>query len=231
MGHPIHILSTRPLEAELIEQAVEKHIVIEVVPFIQIDLILTEGIRSLASRTLTVIFTSVNAVKAVVETLGATPVDGWKIFCIGAATRRMVVQHFGSTAVAGTAPSAAALADEILRQAPAEIFFFCGDQRRDELPDKLSAAGVRVNEWVVYRTVQTPQVVAGQYDGIAFFSPSAVESFFSVNTLTAATTLFAIGSTTADALRKCCSNSVIVSPSPDQEALVQQIIDYFQTNI
>jgi uroporphyrinogen-III synthase len=142
-----------------------------------------------------------------------------------------VHEHFGEDAVAGTAPSAAALADEVHASAPNEVFFFCGDQRRDELPGKLSAAGVRVNELVVYRTTQTPHYVEGPYDGIAFFSPSAVHSFFSVNIAGDKTLLFAIGSTTADAIHGYCANPVIISGSPAKDALVQQIIEHFQTNI
>jgi uroporphyrinogen-III synthase len=142
-----------------------------------------------------------------------------------------VEEYFGTTVLAGTAPSAAGLADEIIHSAPSEVFFFCGDQRREELPAKLTAAGIRVNELVVYRTIQTPRPVDEPYDGVAFFSPSAVHSFFSRNTLPATTPLFAIGNTTAKALSTYCSNRVVISPSPEQEILIRQIIDYFQTNI
>jgi len=235
MSHPVRILSTRPLEAALIGQAVEKNITIHALPFISIepvkDEVLSRRVRSLGDLALTVVFTSVNAVETVAKMLGAAKAGHWKIFCIGAATGGMVADHFDLAAVAGTAHSASALADEILHQAPVEVFFFCGDQRRDELPDKLSAAGVRVNEWVVYRTIQTPHRIETSYDGVAFFSPSAVHSFFSVNTLPATTPLFAIGSTTANAIRTYCPNPVITSPSPEQGRMVQQMIDYFQNNI
>jgi len=236
MDHSARILSTRPLDAALIEHAAEKGIVIDVLPFIVTMSVKDEAfarqVRELARVALTAVFTSMNAVEAVVEMLGAIQAVNWRIYCIGAATRQLVEKHFGEAAVAGTALSAAALADEILRQPPSEVLFFCGDQRRDELPDTLSAAGVRVNEQVVYRTLQTPQVVAVQYDGIAFFSPSAVESFFSVNTVGSATRLFAIGQTTAGAIRiHAKGNPVVTGSVPDKEALVRQMIDYFQNKI
>jgi uroporphyrinogen-III synthase len=66
------------------------------------------------------------------------------------------------------------------------------------------------------------------YDGIAFFSPSAVESFFSINTVPEATRLFAIGETTAASISAYCSNPVVISDSPEKEALVRRMIDYFQ---
>jgi uroporphyrinogen-III synthase len=247
MSEPAHILSTRPLDAGLLAQAKACGIVIDTQSFISTEPVRDEGlqrrIRELGHQPLTAVFTSMNAVEAVAAMVGVKA--PWKIFCIGAATRQLVHEHFGEDAVAGTAPSAAELADVVLRRslsvteptagdhvpAPSEVFFFCGDQRRDELPGKLSAAGVSVNELVVYRTAQTPHFVEGPYDGIAFFSPSAVHSFFSVNIAGDKTLLFAIGSTTADAIHGYCSNPVVISGSPAKEALVQQIIEHFQTNI
>ena len=229
------ILSTRPLDAALLEQAARKGILIDTLSFIATDPIRDEAlihdIRILSSRPLAAVFTSMNAVEAVAMHLNPPKVENWRIFCIGATTRQRVEDHFGIFSIAGTAPSAAALAEEILRNPPSEAFFFCGDQRRDELPDKLAQAGVRVKEVVVYRTTQTPHVVKGQYDGIAFFSPSAVHSFFASNTVPAPTRLFAIGQTTADTIRAYTNNPVVTSKWPEKETLVQQMIDYFQNNI
>ncbi|MDO6433803.1 uroporphyrinogen-III synthase [Flavitalea sp. BT771] len=247
MSEPAHILSTRPLDTGLLAHAKACGIVIDTQSFISTAPVKEEGlqrrVRELSHQPLTAVFTSVNAVEAVAAMVGSKV--PWEIFCIGAASRQSVHEHFGADAIAGKAPSAAELADVVLRRSlsgaapadeapghhPAEVFFFCGDQRRDELPDKLSAAGVHVNELVVYRTTQTPHYVERPYDGIAFFSPSAVHSFFSVNIAGGETPLFAIGSTTAQAIRGYCTNPVIISGSPVKEALVQQIIEHFQTNI
>ena len=59
-----------------------------------------------------------------------------------------------------------------------EVIFFCGDQRRDELPEILRQHEVVVNEIVVYQTIAVPHKIEKQYHGILFFSPSAVQSFF-----------------------------------------------------
>ena len=187
------------------------------------------------------------------KTQDGAPGVPWKIFCIGSATGQLVQEYFGAQAIAGTAGSALALAAEIIRQWPdiigsannanagkgskpdnanarvaAEVFFFCGDQRRDELPQTLAGQGIRVNECIVYTTIPTPHRVEESYDGIAFFSPSAVHSFFAVNTaLPAATLLFAIGRTTAGAIRQYTANRTIVSGIPEKEALIRQAIDHF----
>ena len=58
------------------------------------------------------------------------------------------------------------------------VTFFCGNQRRDTLPDKVRAAGIKVEELVVYETVELPLKVTDHYDAILFYSPSGVRSFF-----------------------------------------------------
>jgi uroporphyrinogen-III synthase len=114
---------------------------------------------------------------------------------------------------------------EVIRREEAErgteIVFFCGERRRDELPS------LGVVEKVVYRTVLTPHKVERDYAGIAFFSPSAVESFFSVNVIAGEIPLFAIGPTTAAAIRAQCTNPVITGGEPDKAMLIHKMIDHF----
>lgn len=236
--HIIRILSTRPLDAGLIEEAAAQGIVLDMRSFIEThpiaDETLSLRIRELSGHPLTAIFTSMNAVEAVAGHLSPLPVTmpitlPWKIFCLGYATRTLVRENFGEEVSAG-ADSAGALADFIIRQGSiGEVFFFCGDQRREELPDKLQKQGIRVNEVIVYTTTQVPHKMDTPYDAIVFFSPSAVHSFFSANPLpAAATTLFAIGQTTAAAIRDYCANQTITSLSPDKTTLIRQVIDYFK---
>ena len=234
------ILSTRPLGPELAREAAERGILLETLSFIEttpvVDEVSCRKIAELAQAVPVVVFTSMNAVDAVAGCLGAGSKGGiatpGKIFCIGSATRERVQENFGKDCIAGTADSAAALAEVIIGQdAIKEVAFFCGDQRRRELPARLWEAGIRVKELVVYQTRPTPHTIRGEYEGVVFFSPSAVNSFFSANLLPAATLLFAIGQTTADAIRSCCINPVIVSDSPGKEALIRQVIDHFQMNL
>jgi uroporphyrinogen-III synthase len=279
---PIYLLATGLLPAELIEWVAAKGIVLDTMSLIATepvgDEVLGARLRALGSRQLTAVFTSTNAVEAVKGWMNAAAgtgadveggpgtgsdvgadavgVPGWRIFCIGGATRRAVADYFGEAAIAGTAESATALAEVVMADAgeertregaadtrsdrsvvgqdrnggEKEIFFFCGDQRREELPAMLRAEGFKVNEWVIYRTILTPQKMERVYAGIAFFSPSAVESYFSLHTVADGVTLFAIGRTTAAAIQARCSRPVIISDRPGKEALVRTMTDYFQTN-
>jgi uroporphyrinogen-III synthase len=247
-GNKIRILSTRPLDPSLAEQAAERGVLLESLSFIVTTPIVEENacrkIAELAQEAAVLVFTSMNAVDAVAGCLGALTGTGnlvrtedshtgtiqipGKIFCIGSATKERVLAHFGEGSIAGTADSAAALADTIAAQENIkEVAFFCGDQRRDELPKKLWDAGVRVKELVVYQTKLTPHTILAGYDGIVFFSPSAANSFFSENSLPAETILFAIGHTTAETIRSWCINPVIVSDAPGKDALIRQVIDHF----
>ena len=218
----IHLLSTGELPSALIREAETKGVAIYAVPFIQTEPVGQPGLPDLLNRPLVAVFTSQNAVKA----LGAIGGECWKVYCIGDTAGR----RFGENSIAGKASTAKELAEEIMRthKGP-EVYFFCGDKRRDELPELLRKEGFTVHEITVYRTIATPHRLTGKFDAIAFFSPSAVDSFFSANEPPAGKPLFAIGETTAEAIRSRCDNLTLVGARPDKEELIRLMIEYFQT--
>ena len=230
MNYEMTILSTRPLPAPLLEEAERNGIRIDIISFIHTEPVtgLDEQLADLLDQEITAVFTSMNAVEAVSHHVHHAP--NWKIFCIGDATQAAVRRHFGEDVIACTAPNASALADVIINAGVKEAVFFCGDMRRPELPDKLSSAHVSLKEIMVYRTIPTPKKIEKTYAGILFFSPSAAESFFSVNTVGPYTVLFAIGNTTGNAIKKFTSNSVITSSEAQgKEELARHAISYFKT--
>jgi uroporphyrinogen-III synthase len=81
----------------------------------------------------------------------------------------------------------------------------------------------------VYETTLVPHVITQPYDGILFFSPSAVHSFFLTNKIAAQTQVFAIGATTAGALQNYTANPVLTAVKTGKEELVQQMIRHFQS--
>jgi uroporphyrinogen-III synthase len=194
---------------------------LDAAPFIRTELLET---GELPSGAVIAVFTSQHAVEAM-------PAIGpeWKVFCIEGSTRRLVENRWGAKVVAGTAPSGEELAKLIADAiAPTSVFFFCGNLRREELPAILQQAGFAVEERIVYRTLLTPHRLERDYAGIAFFSPSAVESFFSVNPANNATVYFAIGRTTAAAVRARTGRDAIVAGKPDKELLVNDMITHFK---
>jgi uroporphyrinogen-III synthase len=229
------ILCTQPLSEEMIEFAKSKGIRAYCLSFTRTQPILeTELERILGpfSRVpIRAIFTSKSAVEIVSSYLPGKKPD-WKIYCTGPSTRLAVEAHFGEKCIFAVAPSAAALAEAILaRKGSGEMIFFCGRQRRDELPEMLSRGGIHVREIQVYESIPTPQPISMAYDGICFFSPGAVRSFFSLNAVPESTVFFALGKTTAEALAEYSQNEVIISETPAKEKLMEQALEYFQLKI
>jgi len=230
----ITILSTRPLPAYLIDEAAAQGIHVSVQSFIDTEPIqsveVQQEIEQALLQSATIVFTSMSAVEAVAEQMDDEQPD-WMIYCIGNTTQQLAKKYFGETSIAGTANDAASLALLIAEEADTDsVIFFCGDQRRDELPDILRNNDIDVDEIMVYQTIATPKVLKQNYNGILFFSPSAVQSFFSANKIDKDTTLFAIGNTTKASIKKYSNNNVLISDAPGKENLLEKAIHYFVNN-
>ena len=223
------ILSTRPLDETLIAAAAQKNVQIDCVSFIETEAIrnneVEQQIQYWSLKNIVVVFTSMNAVDAVCHYLPGKP--DWKIYCIGHATRQLVKNFFGEESIKGTADDGARLADAIIQNKEKAVVFFCGDQRRDELPNLLTNHQIGLEELVVYKTIPTQQKLDRFYNGVLFYSPSAVHSFFSVNKPSPETVLFAIGETTANAIRQYSNNQIVIASQPSKDALAQQAILFF----
>ena len=226
----VNILSTRPVGKALIAEAAQHDIIIDEISFINteeiIDGTLAKKIGQLSRENINAVFTSMNAVEAVRKFIPSK--SSWKIFCIGNTTKKLVKDIFGQENIAGTADNALELAENILSdKGIKKVYFFCGDQRRDELPKKLKGNNIDIEELVVYKTIETRELISKKYDGILFFSPSAVHSFFLKNFIPDETQVFAIGATTADALKPFTQQPVIIADFPGKKNLVEQAINYF----
>jgi uroporphyrinogen-III synthase len=227
----ISILSTRPLDDSLIEKAKQLNIEIDVLSFIETKSIqsieVQQEIENALLKSSAVVFTSMNAVEAIANELNEQHPD-WRIYSIGNTTKQLIKKYFGEEAIAGTANSAAELAELIVEEDDSnELFFFCGDQRRDELPDILRNNNIQVNEIVVYETIPVKHKIENPYHGVLFYSPSAVESFFRNNKVVDQTILFAIGNATATKIKKYTNNKIIVGDEPGKKNLVMEMIKYY----
>lgn len=227
------LLSTRPVGKDAQEKASRHQIHIDEASFIEteesIDTRKAEIIRELIAQKIAIVFTSMNAVEAVHKQV--TGKTNWEFFCIGNTTRNLVNKYFGGENISGFSDNASKLAEVIIVEKNIKkVIFFCGDQRRDELPEKLKKNNIEVEEIEVYKTKAIPQQVSKKYDGILFFSPSAVKSYFSINTINSSTKLFAIGETTANEIKNFTDQSIFVAEKPGKENLVDLAINYFSKN-
>lgn len=232
------VLSTKKLMPSLKLEAMKDGIAIIEQEFIHIQPILSSenasAVKDLASiKNLTVAFTSLNAVDCFLKLAGLNGIRSsnihWNIFCLEGVTQNAVVENLTGCNIVETAVDSALLAKKILGQgAINKLVFFCGNKRRNELPDLLNTNNLHVQELIVYETLETPVAIPGQLDAIMFFSPSAVNSFFSVNKLEKNTVCFAIGATTAKTIATYTTNKIISNEVPSQLSLVQSLRSYFQ---
>jgi uroporphyrinogen-III synthase len=224
------ILCTGPVEEALLLSPEYKDADIDVIPFTTISTELPESterqIKDLLAKKMVVIFTSSNAVKSVADYMKKPPKE-WSIFCIGNTTYSLAKKYFGEENIKETASTAAKLAEKILPVIKEkEVIFFCGNLRRNELPDALREKGIEVKEVIVYKTSLVPVSINKRYDAVLFFSPSAADSFFSKNSVPRNTTLFVMGETTAVSIKKYSTNPIITGDEPDKNKLISQAIKF-----
>ncbi|MGF6927941.1 uroporphyrinogen-III synthase [Chitinophaga sp. W2I13] len=232
------ILSTRHLTDSSVAVAGESGIHIDVQDFIQIKPLKNEMLLG-EERLLQVfrpeavhVFTSANAAR-ILDKYYLHQDDTFyvisepNICCISGSTRKAVENVFTDCKILAESPYGSELARIIIQLDITSVNFFCGSIRRNELPDTLQEAGIEVKEFVIYENIPGPAVIADHYDGILFFSPSAVKSYLSANRLNSKTVCFAIGRTTATELREHTDNKIIISTDISEESMVQTAIFYF----
>jgi len=230
-----NILSTKKLDPLLIEKANANHVDIVEQQAIQINPVLTrEQLKEIeflfkGSQPKHIIFTSSNAVEIVAGHLQDCVLSpsNWKVFCIEGKTKESVQSSWNDVEILETAAYGKILATKILNHHIKEAYFFCGNIRRDELPEILKKAGIQLYETVVYETILHPIKIEGEYDAILFFSASAVESYFSMNKINAGTICFSIGETTSSAIRNFTRNNIITSQVPTQEKMIEEVLNHF----
>ena len=217
----IHLLSTKklnPSQKELLLNAgfgvVEK----DFISIIPLEFQLKEIPENL-------IFTSKNAVKAILKHPKLKDLQEKEIFAVGEKTADFLRKN-GFT-VTTTANYGAELADKITAEKRGEKFlFFCGRNRNPDLPEKLKKNNVALQEIDVYDTVFCPKKIDRTFDGVLFFSPSGVTSFCSKNELHNSTA-FCIGTTTASEAKKHTDN-IIIATRPSIENVIVQVVKYFK---
>lgn len=223
----VKILSTRLLDASIAKRLRQKAFELEEHAFIRTQPVATQETIARINRLTTdevVAFTSAVAVEIVKDMFPQVPL---KVYCISGQTRQAIERHFPTAMIAGTAESGKGLAEQIIEAGISKLVFISGSQRRDELPVMLVAANIGLEELQVYETLETPVAISGNFDAVLFFSPSAVRSFFSMNQLQADSVCFAIGATTAGAIREYCGNKIITPSFPSQEAMATEIENQF----
>lgn len=231
----ITILSTRLIQPSLIEQAGSVGIDITQKEFIRTESLITAEKAAWVQQIpadANIVFTSTNAVETLSQMVHEYSISlpsSCRIFSVDGRTSVAINALFPSFSITATSESARGLAEEILKHQINQVYYACGNLRRDELPEMLQRHGIAVQELELYKTLQTPVNIQQDFDGLIFFSPSAVTSFFSVNNIAGGATCFAIGETTANAIRECTDNDIVTAAKPRQDNIISTIIKYYQS--
>lgn len=171
------------------------------------------------------IFTSQNAVQSILQHPKCEDLKSKDVFSIGMKTKDLLTENgFNVVAYTGYAADLAEIISLIYSE---ETFtFFSGNLRRDVLPNTLKENGITFNEIEVYETKITSKKVTKKLDGILFFSPSGVESYFKMNTIKDET-CFCIGETTAEALENKKVKTIVIADKPSVENVIAEVVEYY----
>ena len=171
------------------------------------------------------IFTSQNAVQSILQHPKCDELKGKSVFSVGMKTKELLTENgFDVVAYTGYASD---LAEIISLVYSSESFtFFSGNLRRDVLPNTLIENGITFNEIEVYETNITSKKMTSKLDGVLFFSPSGVESYFKLNSIKDEA-CFCIGETTAEALENKKVKNIVIAEKPSVESVIAQVIEYY----
>lgn len=227
MKTSVRLVSTKKLNPELLQALAMVNIQVVQEDFIRRTVAVPQNLQVNSINT-KLVFTSKMGVRAWLEIVKEFRLDinRHSIYCLSHRTKALAVQH--GFHVIGVGLDAGSLADVILADKSTDrITYICGNRRRDELPNKLRSNGLEIQEVVAYKTELTPTVIQPGHQGILFFSPSAVESYFVLNQ-DIECTAFCLGHTTAQEAQRMGFSEIQIADSSTPESLVEKIIHFYK---
>lgn len=214
------ILSTKKLSKALKNKLSDAKIELVEKNFIQTKAVVFETPQLNAF----LVFTSKEAVKSVLKSKTKNVLSK-SCLCVGSKTKSFLEKK-GFT-VLESADYAEELIQIIESKYKTNSFtFFCGNIRRNTIPDFFQQNKIAYNEIVVYETKLKRHQIKEPFDGVLFYSPSGVNSFSEKNSLENKT-CFCIGTTTAKALENK-TNNIIIASQPTVENVITEVIKYYK---
>lgn len=227
----INVLSTKTLDADVVEMAqlaginLQSHDFIEVVgrtaDITLIDAAAFDGL----------VFTSANAVNFFFEQTGLFDLLNTKnvLALSGKTSDELLARDIQPVFTSVNADGLARLI--IQTQIVKSVLHICGNLTLNVLETKLKSAGIDYTPLVVYDTLLAPAVIAdNHFEVVLFFSPSGVESFLMKNKLSDSAICCCIGTTTSAALREKLPGVKIIFPRErTPESMIEAVVRYYKT--
>jgi uroporphyrinogen-III synthase len=218
----MRILSTKILSTKFKDRLIQHGFSVIEYPFIKINPLAVDPIKVLDYA----IFTSQNAVKLAMENaFFKTQLKEKKCFCVGKKTQLLLEEN--GLKVIKRSSNALILANFIIKNHENSSFsFFCGTLRRPEIELLFSKNSIRLQIHELYSTIHQSKTIETPVEGVLFFSPSAVKSFFEKNFMTPLAHGFCIGSTTANTLKEY-TNNYSTAKKTSENHLLLSILNYY----
>lgn len=218
------ILFTKELDGNQLKESLVGNLDFEIFPALRIEIHTPEKFVTKINQNIhKFIVSSQNSVKAI---------EGLKLegefYVVGEKTAKSLnvagfeVVHFENYA--------SELAEYILKnEQPQNWNFFCGNNRRETLFEKLVPNGHFLDEIICYDSIPNPfQIDSNNFDGFAFFSPLAVKTYFLNNSVPENSVIFSIGNTTTEEIKKHTVNKIITAEIPLLEKVVEKVNEYYK---
>ena len=170
------------------------------------------------------LFTSKQAVKSVLKS-DVKNVHAISCLCVGNKTK-IFLEKKGFTVIESSDYAEDLIQIIDSKYKSSSFTFFCGNIRRNTIPNYFQENKIVCNETIVYETKLKPHQIKKEYDGILFFSPSGVNSFLEKNSLENKM-CFCIGTTTSKTLENRTKNIVIAS-QPTVENVITEVIKHYK---
>ena len=166
-----------------------------------------------------VVITSKNSIESLLTNFSADELQFKNIYCVGRRTKALIEKRIGK--VIHAEKNAKKLAEWLVANFNGtSLTFFCGDLRRDELPDMMKAHGVEIHEIEAYQASYSPEIIDEKVEGVLFYSPSTVASYLQENQPNRIA--FCIGETTANEAKKHFKE-VKVAKVPTVESVIELV--------
>lgn len=217
------ILFTKEISSDFLKQNLSQNIDFDIFNFLEIEIHPEQKIIQFLDKSIdNYLITSQNSVEAIKN----LKLRG-NFYVVGQKTAEKLIQNNFKVEVAKN--YASELAEFILENdSPKNWIFLCGNNRRDELLEKLVPKGHIIKEIQCYDSIPVEHELNGKlYDGIAFFSPLGVKSYLENNTILPETTIFTIGKTTSQEVKIYTKNEIINADIPTLEGAVETINKYY----
>lgn len=196
------------------------------VGFVDFDILkITPQTLSLNAAITNAIITSQNAARSVLDVCASNQntCSQTRFFTVGAKTAKLL--NDAGLQVVAIANNSLELAHLLIEKHREDSFtYFCGNTRRDELPDMLSKAQICFKEQIAYKASAQEKSFTHDFDAVLFYSPMGVSAFAKSNSINLAV---CIGSTTAQAAQKH-AKSVIIANQTTVESTIAKAVLYLK---